>query len=574
MVIVDKVIMCGIFCLVSFGKPIDLEQALKCLGYLKPRGPDRTNYKLYRLPHCEVFLGFTRLAIMDTSDNGLQPFEILNSNGQTKTAVICNGEIYNFHYLIDTLKLEVKSHCDCEVILPIYEKYGIIPLINKYLDAEFAMVLLDISKLKLYVARDMYGVRPLFMGRSEDNQMYGFSSEMKALHPIMCHIEPVVPTQHIELSLNINEEQDYETQLIFNFNKISHQYKFLTYDYKDTIKDLTTDSVLYKSIMDIPAIQANIRGLFTSAVTKRLESDRPIGFLLSGGLDSSLVVAIATKFLGPDKVVTFSIGLENSPDVIAAKKVVKFLGIEKNHHVVPFNITEGIKNIRDVIRTIETYDITTIRASTPQYMIAKYISENTNIKVILSGEGSDEIHGSYRYFRDAPDEESFHSETIRLLSELYLFDNLRTDRTMASFGLEVRVPFLDHAYVLYIMRIKPALLMYHMPHQMEKQIIRDAFKGYLPDEILYRSKEAFSDAVSSTEENWFKSIQKEATKHEAELTSIKYDHNPPQTLDAMYFRKIFEEFYPGRSNVLPHYWLPRFQKTQVLDPSATILKCY
>ena len=564
--------MCGIFCLVSFKGPIDIKVALECLSLLQARGPDRLNYKLYKLSDCEVFLGFTRLAIMDTTDKGLQPFEAGGS--AVRSAVVCNGEIYNFRQLVETLKLDLVSHCDCEVILPIYNKYGFDCLADKYLDAEFAMILVDISKQKLFASRDKYGVRPLFMGWSEDEKLFGFASEMKALHPIMHYIEPVEPTKTIEIQLNISNEFAYASRLLLNVSGVNHSYKFINYDYHKSIEDLSTDSILYKSIMDVPTIQNNIRTLFIQAVTKRLEADRQIGFLLSGGLDSSLVVAIATRILGPENIITFSIGLENSPDVIAARKVVKFLGIEKNHHVVPFSISEGLQNIHNVIRTIESYDITTIRASTPQYMIAKYISENTNVKVILSGEGSDEIHGSYRYFRDAPDEDAFHKETIRLLSELYLFDNLRTDRTMAAFGLEVRVPFLDHAYVLYIMRIKPSHMMYVPPHQMEKQIIRDAFKGYLPDEILYRSKEAFSDAVSSTEENWYKSIQLEAKKNESKLAKLEYTHNPPRTLDAMYFRKMFEDIYPNRSNVLPHYWLPRFQKTQVLDPSATVLECY
>jgi len=590
--------MCGIFCLVSFKGPIDIQAALRCMGYLNFRGPDKSNYKLYKLKDCEIFLGFTRLAIMDTTDKGLQPFETRIETGDATSAVVCNGEIYNFHQLIQTLQLKTQSQCDCEVILPIYKKCGFETMIHTHLDAEFAMVLIDLVNHKLYAARDKYGVRPLFLGQSADGQMYGFASEMKALHPIMFQIEPVKPTQTIELNLKMDPVMQFASCLVSSINTTEYPFKFANYNYKSTIPQLSIESILYKCIMDIDTIKYNIRCLFTQAVSKRLEADRPavelvapsggsrdpfrpevgrnrgpIGFLLSGGLDSSLVVAIATGILGPDKIVTFSIGLENSPDVIAAKKVVKFLGIEHNHHVVPFSIQAGIENIPNVIRATETYDITTIRASTPQYLMAKYISEKTDIKVILSGEGSDEIHGSYRYFRNAPSEEAFHQETIRLLSELYLFDNLRTDRTMAAHGLEVRVPFLDHAYVLYIMRIKPSHLMYNS-NQMEKQIIRDAFKGYLPDEILYRSKEAFSDAVSSPEENWYKSIQLEAKKFETELNLATYEHNPPQTLDAKYFRKIFEEIYPGRSRVIPHYWLPKFQNVQVLDPSATVLGCY
>ncbi len=268
------------------------------------------------------------------------------------------------------------------------------------------------------------------------------------------------------------------------------------YDYNTLTPYLTKSD-------DIKQIHLLTREYLTNAVSKRLMADRPIGFLLSGGLDSSLIVAIATKLIDPKKIVCFSIGLVGSPDIEAAKKVVNYLGIV-NHHVIPFSILTGIKEIPNVIRSIESYDITTIRASTPQYIMAEYIQNKTDIRVLFSGEGSDEIYGSYRYFRDAPTVIDFHRETIRLLEELYMFDNLRTDRTMAAHGLEVRVPFLDFKYVEFIKQLNPALLM-HNSEIIEKKIIRDSFVGYLPNEILYRSKEAFSDAVSSNEVNWFKS---------------------------------------------------------------------
>ena len=207
--------------------------------------------------------------------------------------------------------------------------------------------------------------------------------------------------------------------------------------------------------------------------------------------------------------------------------------------------------------------------------MAKYINENTNIRVLLSGEGSDEIHGSYRYFRDAPNAIEFHIETIRLLKELCYFDNQRTDRTMASNGLEVRVPFLDFDYVNFITKVNPTLLMF-TDKNMEKQIVRDSFRGYLPDEILYRSKEAFSDAVSNSEVNWATSIQIVANSKitDNDLETCKYSVNIPKTKDALYFRKIYESIYSNRDNVIPHYWLPRFQKEEIFDPSARVLKCY
>ena len=318
-------------------------------------------------------------------------------------------------------------------------------------------------------------------------------------------------------------------------------------------------------------VKQQIKKLLFRAVNKRLNADRPIGFLLSGGLDSSLILAIAAKLLKPENIVCFSIGLPGSQDIIAAQEVVEFLGV-KNHHVVNFTLQEAFDTIPDVIRDIGSYDVTTIRASVPQYLLAKYISENTDVKVLLSGEGSDEIHGSYRYFRDAPDNVSFDNDRSRLLNNLYHFDNLRTDRTMASHGLEVRVPFLDFKYVEFIMSLSGEYFR-HSREKMEKLIIRESFDKILPDNILFRSKEAFSDAVSNNTENWAEYIKSRAADLIHDNDQI-YLFNPPQSVDAIYFRKIFDNYYPGCDNIIPYYWLPRFQKTIVTDPSATILECY
>ena len=534
--------MCGILSIIRYSTTPTIVDINKCHNKLIPRGPDKKNYVLIE-QNPSIYLGFTRLSIMDTSDNGLQPFKTDKSNYS-----LCNGEIYEFEKLLVNRNIKIQSGCDCEIILPLYEKLGFEEMIN-CLDGEFAMVIFDEENQVIYAARDRYGVRPLFYGWNTVTQSYGFASELKALHDIMEYVEPLEPSTFLCFNLKTKE-------------LIQKQY----YDY---------------SLLNIPFvfsdsqyIKSQINNLLTLAVKKRLCADRPIGFLLSGGLDSSLIVAIACKLLGPESITCFSIGLPNSPDVIASKIVANYLGIT-NHHIIPFDIDLGINLIEDVIRATETYDITTIRASVPQYIMAKYISENTNIKVLLSGEGSDEIHGSYRYFRDAPNSEEFHLETIRLLKELYMYDNLRTDRTMAAFGLEVRVPFLDFDYVKFINKVDPKLLMYS-EHSMEKYIIRSSFPEYLPNEILYRSKEAFSDAVSSDDVNWFKSIQlnvnKKITKFDVE--NNPYTFNKPKTPDALFFRQIFNKLYPGRDNVISHYWLPKFQLEEVNDPSATVLKCY
>ena len=537
--------MCGIFAVVCYNKDYDINQLIPNFRRLIPRGPDRENYEIItRENGIRIFLGFQRLSIIDVSDKGLQPF----SSGNER--ILCNGEIYNFRELIKKFNLtnDKPFTNDCEILLPLQQKIGFDNMI-KNLDAEFAIVSITENN-KIIGTRDPYGVRPLFFGFNKETGIMGFASELKALHGLMPHIYPINPEYKIEI--DINDFYNFSQKRIYN-----HEL------------DLET-----KNIDFVDYIHDNLRNILINAVKKRLISDRPLGFLLSGGLDSSLVVAIASRLIGSDNVVCFSVGLEGSPDVAAAKKVVSYLGI-KNHHIVPFTIEEGLSHLDKVIETIETYDVTTIRASIPQYIMAKYINENTDIRVLMSGEGSDEIHGSYRYFRDAPNKDEFHDETVRLLKELYMFDNLRTDRTMAGNGLEVRVPYLDKEYVQFVKSIDPALWM-NSKHIIEKKLLRDAFRGYLPDDILYRSKEAFSDAVSSENENWYMSIIKKANELVNEIGELGLEniHNPPKTNDAKMFRLIFRRIYPGHDFILNHYWLPRFQNEEVYDPSATVLSSY
>ena len=545
--------MCGIICLIKFNDKIDQLEAVSCCQKLLKRGPDRYNYEIFKIDCGEIFMGFTRLAIMDTSDAGLQPFT------NDHSSIICNGEIYNYIELAQHHQIETKTSCDCEVLLPLAEKVGFKQMVQTELDGEFATVYYDQKNSIVYAARDRYGVRPLYYGYNNRTKTIGFASELKALHPIMDVVYQVKPNQILSVKL-VQDDLD---------NVVSMDDLICATEYFDYNK-LVTDKLNYMT--DVELVQNLVRDRFTQAVKKRLCADRPIGFLLSGGLDSSLVVAIATKILGPEKIVCFSVGMEGSPDIEASKKVVQYLGI-KQHHIIPFTVQKGLDSLTDVIRTIETYDITTIRASTPQYIMAKYINENTDIKVILSGEGSDEIHGSYKYMRFAPTEDEFHDETIRLLSELYYFDNLRTDRTMAGYGLEVRVPFLDHEYVKLVANIHPKLLMYREDY-IEKKIIRDSFKGLLPEEILYRPKEAFSDAVSSNDVNWYKSVAKLADTmiSNEELYTNPYKMNVPKSKESLLYRRIFNSIYPNRDTILPHFWLPTFPRgNNITDPSATVL---
>lgn len=546
--------MCGIIVLVQCNsKKIDLVSALECLDKLKNRGPDKSSHITIDVDNdIQLFMGFSRLAIMDTTDAGQQPFVDTDNN-----AVVCNGEIYSYTNLSQKHGFELQTKCDCEILLPLFKKCGFEKAIREEFEeiaTEFATVYYNASEKKLFCARDCFGVRPLYWGYNKSTDTIGFASELKALHPIMEFVEQVKCTDIMQV-------------LLTPHNNILDMISSQSYFSFDSLKPDCAER-------ELETIHKEINNLFTEAVQTKLHADAKIGFLLSGGLDSSLIVSIAARILGPENIVCFSIGVDNSPDVEAAKEVVKYLGITQ-HHIVPFDIAEAITLLPQVIYGIETYDITTIRASTPQYVLAKYIREKTDIRVVLSGEGSDEINGSYRYFRTAPDAEAFHAETLKLMYELQFFDCRRTDGSMSTNGLEVRVPFLWTKFVRYMKKLDPTLLMYK-PDYIEKKLLRDSFKGYLPDNILYRSKEAFSDAVSSNEANWASAVAKFASEKftPEQLEQNSFMLNKPKTFDALYFRTIFDQYYPGRDNVVPHYWLPNFQNKEIVDPSARVLDCY
>lgn len=528
--------MCGIFVFLSH-KKYDVKCLLAEFYKLAHRGPD--NYK------CQVscrgsdnsdqaifFVGFHRLAIIDQNRVSDQPFTSNNVH------LVCNGEIYNYKQLIIDHKLSTTTNSDCEVILLLYIKYGIEETI-RLLDGEFAFVLVDENTQKIYAGRDIFGVRPLFFGKSDS--IVVFASEAKSLINTVEHVEPFIPGTFMEIdSEALGQEKTKKYYLFPNVNIIDN-----------------------KSL-----ITKNINTLLTEAIHKRLQSDRPLGTLLSGGLDSSIVTSVVSRQV--KNLHCFSIGLDDSYDIIAAKKVAEYLNIN-NHHVIHFTIQEGIEALEDVIYTLETYDVTTIRASIPQYLMGKYISNNTNIKVLLSGEGSDELFGGYKYSRDAPSEYELLEDSKRLLSELYMYDNLRTDRTMARWGLEVRVPFLDKNFVNYVLTMDPKA---KMQNSLEKLILRESFEeNYLPKEILYRSKAAFSDAVSSKSVTWYKELIKhiENLISDDDFNRNTYLHNPPLTKEGMYYRQIFDKYFPNGSKFINKYWMPKWQNKTITDPSATVL---
>ena len=532
--------MCGIFG--YFSKNLDKSDLLiqENFNKIKHRGPDYSTF--VNLKNGLKF-GFHRLAIVDTSQEANQPFYYSDN------VSICNGEIFNHSILEKKYNFEMKTHSDCEVLLHMFNKFGIDRLVNE-LDAEFAFVIYDKKNNMLYVGRDPYGVRPLFIGTSSNT--IAFCSEAKGLTDFEdLTVEPFLPGHYMQVCLDTLE---FKYTNYFNISNIG------TIERLDGNRDY---------ILNL------INNSFTEAVVKRLMADKSIGCLLSGGLDSSLVTSIVSRNI--KDIQCFSIGLENSVDVIAAKKVSKYLGIPvENHHIVTFTVEEGLQALESVIYHLESYDITTIRASTPQYLLAKYIKTNTDVKVLFSGEGADELFAGYQYSKDAPNAQELHLDTIKLLKELYMYDNLRTDRTISGWGLEVRVPFLDKEFTKFVLSLDPNL---RKPSKdiMEKMLLRDSFKNYLPDEILYRPKEAFSDAVSSKEISWYKTLCKHIdgiiTDDELKDASNKYPFNTPQTKEALYYRNIFAKLYPNRDKLIDHYWMPMWQG-DIKDPSATVLACH
>ncbi len=530
--------MCGIFfyqgCIDLSDKNIN--NAIKLLNL---RGPDNNIYHpISKSKH----MGFARLSINDVSSNGDQPL-IKNDN----YFLICNGEIYNHKELIEDNDFITQSNSDCEIIIHMYEKYGIEQTL-KSLDGVFAFVLYDKILDKTYVARDPYGVRPLFIGLTENNEIC-ICSEVK---PITDFCKKIVPFQ-------IGSYLDLQENTI-NFDYIQYH----NYDFKFNNDDEAT-------------IKTNIRKLFIKAVNKRLMSDRPIGCLLSGGLDSSLVSALVARNYEPYKLNTFSIGMKGSTDLYYANLAAKH--IKSNHHNIELTNEDFLNAIEETIYMIESYDITTVRASVGNYLVGKYIKNTTDCKVIYNGDGSEEIMGSYLWLSNIDNEEDFYVENHKLLTEISYFDVLRSDRSISDNGLEPRVPFLDKTFVDYVMSI-PAKYKMFGDGIIEKKILREAFESMdlLPNEVLFRKKEAFSDGVSSQEKSWFTIIQEhletQISDEEFKMQKEKYIHNTPKTKEALYYRNIFEKYFAGHSNIIPHFWMPNPKWCNVSDPSARVLNNY
>lgn len=520
--------MCSI---IGLSKCDDFEKIKKSFEKSNSRGPDGTSY--YNAN--SALLGFKRLAIMGLNEFGMQPFSYDDK------VLVCNGEIYGFRDIkIELLKkgYSFKSDSDCEILLPLFKEFGF-EMFSK-LDAEFALIIYDKKEDKIIAARDPLGIRPLYYGKSKSNDTYIFASEPKILVDLVEDIFPFPPGYYFDGEKFI-------------------QYSFIT--------DVESKHTRMRDV------EKNIHSLLVEGVRKRLDSDAPIGFLLSGGLDSSLVCSIATKIL-KKPIETFAIGMEKDAiDLKYAKEVADYL--KTNHHEVIITRDDVISSLEEVIYNLATYDITTIRASVGMYLLCKYIHENTDIKVLLTGEISDELFG-YKYTDYAPNSEEFQKESKKRIDEIHMYDVLRADRCISSNSLEARVPFGDLAFVKYVMEIDPKIKMNR--YNKGKYLLRKAFEGdYLPKDILYREKAAFSDAVGHSLVEDIKEFAEDYyTDEEFEINRKKYTFAQPFTKESLMYREIFEKYYPGQAHMIKDFWMPNksWKGCDVDDPSARFLKNY
>ena len=537
--------MCGIFAYISETPITDerKETLTKELYKSQHRGPDNT--QIYSTEY--VFLGFHRLSI-NGIENGNQPMQ---HPDHSDIYMVCNGEIYNYKELAKKYNITLTTGSDCEIILHLYKLIGFNETITQ-LDGVFGVVVFDQQKHVVYAARDPIGVRSLYIGRQGHDVM--IASEMKSIHTLSDTLQqfPVGHTWSMTMGLPAST---FAFELYYPMNT-------LYYDNTQTRSDETN-------------IMESIYTLFNKAVEKRLMSDKPIGCLLSGGFDSSIVAALLAKHFTPENPLhTFSIGLQGSPDLKYAKIVANFIG--SKHHEVVVTEEEMLNHIEEDIKQIESYDTTTVRASVPMYILSKYIKKNTDITVVYSGEGSDEASGSYLYFHNAPNAIAFKDETVRLMKDLSYYDVLRCDKSIAGAGLEVRVPFLDKEFLRMYMNVSPDKKM-PTTYGMEKYLLRKSFESYnlLPKEVLWRMKEGMSDGVSSQTRGWYEIIQERAatlyTDEDFKTLSATYTFNPPMFKEALWFRDIFTKYYPKREQETPYYWLPKWSG-DLVEPSARALE--
>ena len=509
--------MCGIFGILDIKTDVSelRTQALELTKTLRHRSPDWSGI----WNNDNTILCHERLAIVDV-DTGAQP--LISDNGHQALAV--NGEIYNHKQLAKELDTpyNFKTRSDCEVILPLYQQRGV-EFIDD-LQGMFAFILYDEKEDAYLIARDHIGIIPLYTGYDEHGNFY-VASEMKALAPVCKTISEFPPGHYM-------------------WSKTGEMVKYYKRDWME-----------YDAVKDNESNIEELRVAFEKAVKSHMMSDVPYAVLLSGGLASSLVSAVAAKYVAKrvededksdawwPRLHSFAVGLEGAPDLVAAQKVAEMIGTV--HHEIHFTIQEGLDAIRDVIYHLETYDTTTIRAATPMYLMTRKIKA-MGIKMVLSGEGSDEIFGGYLYFHKAPNAKEFHEETVRKLDRLHMFDCARANKATSAWGVEARVPFLDKEFMDVAMRLNPKDKMCGNG-KMEKYILREAFDNgeTLPPEVLWRQKEQFGDGVGYS---WIDSIKdfvaNEVSDQQLASAEFRFPINTPDTKEGYYYRTIFEGYFP------------------------------
>ena len=505
-----------------------------------------------------VTLGFHRLAINGLDSLSNQPIE---HNG---CFLVCNGEIYNYKELYADNKITPTTNSDCEVIVHLYKKYGM-EYTLRLIDGVFAFILVDTKTNEVFVARDPYGVRPLFILNHSTEKYYGFASEMKQLVEL-------VPSSDSSEDVTIQQFPP-GSYSVFNVD-LDTNVKLLRSTKYSCLPFITQMETSYPSEYTVFKYLDQLYHRLRTAVRKRVDTtDRPIACLLSGGLDSSLITAlVAQEFDDTSQLETYSIGMLGSEDLLYAEKVAEHLGT--SHTSIILDEEDFLNAIPEVIYAIESYDTTTVRASVGNFLVAKYIKEHSEAKVIFNGDGSDELTGGYLYFHKCPSSTEFDAECRRLLSNIHYFDVLRSDRTISYHGLEARTPFLDRAFVEHYLTFPKDIRDHNQLKSCEKYLLRKAFDDHklLPPEVLWRTKEAFSDGVSSQKKAWFETIQENIPETALNRTFPESIPNPPKTPEQVYYRSIFEKHYPNRGDVIPYFWMPKYTKTQ--DSSARTLEFY
>tara|TARA_R110002074_G_scaffold335115_1_gene505568 strand:- start:4024 stop:5565 length:1542 start_codon:yes stop_codon:yes gene_type:complete len=512
--------MCGIFLYIENKHNPSCEYICESSNMCNHRGPDKSTELNISKNNHNFYFKFHRLAINGVSSIGDQPFN------KQDIILICNGEIYNYRELICKYKLNrelLNGHSDCEVIIDLYLKVGIEECI-KNLDGVFSFVLYDKNKDLIIIGHDPIGVRSLYWSKNKNELCIG--SELKSLKNLSGNIEIYPSGSYSVITLN-------------NDIEIFHTHKYYNIEYP----------IKYTNEQEI---MINIKLKLNKAVKKRLMCQRGgISCLLSGGLDSSIITALTVKNIGI--IDTYSIGFKNSLDILNSEKVAKYLNT--NHKSIIVTEEEMLSAIEETIIQIESYDVTTIRASVPMFLLSKYISKNSNSKVVLSGEGADETSGSYLYFHNAPTPQDFQEECIRLIKDNRYFDILRADKTTAGAGLELRIPFYDKEFINYYMSIDPKLKMPR--NKYEKYLLRKTFEDILPNEIVWRRKEGFSDGVSTLEKPWYQTIN--------DYTVKKYKMKEKE-----YYDYVFNKYYGKYRNTIPYRWMPKWcEETE--NPSGRLI---